>query len=89
MRNAIFKQVYRGNGIYWYPPNMFGDETIATHRTIAQVKSAIDAKLAKEESEKPDHLKYWDTLTHEQRNHWRKQTAQSELSASELAFNAK
>ena len=84
---ARFKGLYRGYGIYWHGPiDGYGDETNGWTRTIAEYRAKIDRMIAKAEAARPDHEKYWDTLTSEQRRHWRLLSQTTELSASELAY---
>lgn len=86
---AIFKETYRGNGIYYhFATKMYGDETNPLYRTVALCKAAIDARIAESEANRPAHEKHWDTLSHDERQKWRRLSYSSELSASELAFQA-
>lgn len=89
MLNSIYKRTYRGRGIYWYPGWGYGDETQAFAPTIAECQARIDLLLAEEERNKPEHLKYWDSLSPEERNKWRKLSISTDLSASELAYTNK
>ena len=82
----IFKQNYRGYGIYWHGDSNYGDETNIHSRSLMEARQKIDLYLQKQEENKPDHLKYWDMLTHEQRTHWRKACMETNYSASELAY---
>jgi hypothetical protein len=87
----IFKELYKGHGVYWHGKHGYGDETNAYTRTLAEYRTKIDAKLDRERAARPDDEKYWDTLTAEERTHWRKliwDEAQNplNLSASELAY---
>lgn len=88
---AIFKGLYKGNGIYWHGKHGYGDETIAYTRTIAEYKAKIDARIQKDLEIRPDHEKYWDTLSHQDRTLWRNRVWDEsinpdQLSASELAY---
>lgn len=84
-RNPVFKETYKGHGIYWHRP-YYGDETQVISRTIQGCKRRIDSAIDSELAVRPDHLKYWDTVPHEDREQWRKLSIASELSASELAY---
>lgn len=86
MLGGVFKEVYRGHGIYWHGRNGYGDETNAWTDTIAQYRAKIDARIAAEDESRPAHLKYWDTLGDEERRKWRRLCQTTELSASELAY---
>lgn len=86
MLNGVFKGLYRGHGIYWHGRNGYGDETNAWVNTMAEARARIDARLAVEEAARPDHLKYWDTLTEDVRRKWRHLCQTTELSAAELAY---
>ena len=87
MKNPIYKETYRGHGIYWHGKGYgYGDETQAGRPTIASCRAMIDAIIAEELAKRPDHLKYWDTVPPQERERWRKLCIQSELSASELAY---
>jgi hypothetical protein len=86
MMNGIFKELYRGHGIYWFGRQGYGDETNPMARTIGEVRARIDAKIAADDAARPAHLLYWDTLPHEERNKWRRACQTTELSASELAY---
>lgn len=88
---GIFKGLYKGNGIYWHGKHGYGDETVAYTRTIGEYRQRIDTRIQREIELRPDHEKYWDTLTHEERTKWRNliwdEVANPEqLSASELAY---
>lgn len=87
MKNAIFKGLYRGHGIYWHGTSGFGDETNPICKTMTEYKVRIDRKLEEEEARRPAHLKYWDTLSSQERARWRKLSISSELAASELAYS--
>ena len=90
---AIFKGLYRGNGIYWHGKHGYGDETTAYTHTMAEYKARIDARIQRDLESRPDCDKYWDTLSHEERTLWRRHVWDgainpAQLSASELAYNA-
>lgn len=86
MKNPIHKETYNGQGIYWHGRNYYGDETNIVGNSIAEVRAWIDRKLAKEKEDRPEHLKHWDTLNHDERNRWRRLSQTTELSAPELAY---
>lgn len=86
MRNPVWKLTYKGRGIYWHGDNNYGDETRIYAHSVRECKELIDNLLQAEMDSRPEHMKYWDTLTHEQREQWRKLSIASELSASELAY---
>lgn len=86
MKNPIWKQTYKGRGIYWHGGSNYGDETGVYGKTIAECKRLIDKLELELQESRPDHLKYWDTLSHEDREKWRRLSISSELSASELAY---
>ena len=84
--NGVFKGLYRGHGIYWFGRHGYGDETNPIANTMAEMRARIDAKLATEDAARPDHLKYWDTLSTAERDKWRRLCQTTELSAPELAY---
>lgn len=86
MSYGIYKVTYRGRAIYWHPGHGYGDETLVIAPTLAECRAKIDESLERAERERPDHLKYWDTLSPNERTKWRKLCIASELSASELAY---
>ncbi len=86
MLNSIYKRTYRGRGIYWHPGQGYGDETQCIARTMQECRNMIDAAIATAEASRPDHLKFWDGLSHQEREKWRKLSIATELSAPELAF---
>ena len=86
MRNPVWKQTYKGRGIYWHGANHYGDETGVYGRSIAECKRLIDRLEQAELEARPDHMKYWDTLSHEDRERWRMLCITTELSAAELAY---
>ena len=86
MRNSYFKESYRGQGIYWFGGSDYGDETQVWANSIRACREIIDARLKAQDEARPDHLKFWDTLSHETRNQWRRLTGTGNLSASELAY---
>lgn len=47
--SAIFKETYRGYGIYWHGADGYGDETNAWGNTVAQCRQRIDSLLVKQE----------------------------------------
>lgn len=73
MFSSIFKEVYRGSGIYWHPrARCYGDETNPCYGArIADARAAIDAQIAKVEAAAPPEDKFWATLTREERTRWR------------------
>lgn len=94
MLSGIFKELYRGSGIYWFGKHGYGDETNPMFRTIGEMRAAIDASIAKqlarEEEEMTPADKYWNTLNADQRHQWRRKAnaAQTELRVSEFAYAA-
>ena len=86
MFNPVWKLTYKSRGIYWHGGRNYGDETGVYAHSIKECKELIDKLLQSESDNRPEHMKYWDTLTHEQRERWRKLSIASELSASELAY---
>ena len=90
MRNPIYKETYRGYGIYWHGVHIgYGDETKPLYCTIQEYKAAIDSHISQGQEARPAHLKYWDTLPHNDRQKWRKLCQTTELSAPELAYTNK
>lgn len=85
-RNPVFKGLYRGYGIYWHGGKNYGDETQVLATSIRAMQEKIDAHVAALEAQKTPEEKYWDSLTSEERTHWRRLCQTTELSASELAY---
>jgi len=42
---SIFKQAYRGQGIYWFGGSNYGDETVIWASSIRACRDKIDARL--------------------------------------------
>ena len=84
----IFKELYKGRGIYWHGKAGYGDETNPLYRTMKECKQAIDRLEQEEEARKSPELKYWDTLSSNERDKWRRACITTELSAAELAYIA-
>lgn len=82
----IHKQTYKGRGIYWHGKAGYGDETTPLYHTIGECREAIDRLEAEELANRPPELKYWDTLTPDERDKWRRLCIATELSAAELAY---
>lgn len=57
----IYKETYKGRGIYWHGKAGYGDETNPLYRTIAECRAAIDKIEQRERENRPPELKYWDT----------------------------
>lgn len=87
MKNPVWKQTYKGRGIYWHGGKKYGDEIGVYGQSISECRTLIDTLERAELESRPDHLKYWDTLSHEERERWRRLCIASELSASELAYS--
>lgn len=87
---AVFKKLYRGVGIYWHGfvghAGGYGDETHASFATMQDMQDAIDNACEANDAQRQDHLRYWDTLGHAEREKWRRLCQTTELSASELAW---
>jgi len=89
MKNPVFRGVHRGHGIYHHGKYGYGDETQTPHNSIHsihQYKQHLDDHMAKEHEARPAHEKYWDTVPHKDRQHWRNMTQHVDASASELAY---
>jgi hypothetical protein len=91
MLSAIWKETYRNHGIYWHGRQGYGDETIPMFRTMAEMRQAIDARIAVEAA-KPlsPHEAYWGGLTASQQRWWRQNMNwDSDLTVAEQAYAAR
>lgn len=90
MLSGVFKEVYRGHGIYWFGKHGFGDETNPAYSTQNEMRRAIDAHLAAESAKPvPAHEAYWASLSESDKRKWRQSMDWgSELSVSEQAYAA-
>lgn len=85
---GIFKGLYKGRGIYYYPGRGYGDESTPNFRKLSEMKAAIDSFIAAENAKPiPPHEAYWLTLSSQERDKWRQKCSASDLSASELAYS--
>ena len=85
----VWKQTYKGRGIYWHGKNRYGDETGVYAKSIKECCQLIDRLEKQQETLKSPALKYWDTLPHDMRERWRRLSIATELSAPELAYTNK
>jgi len=83
----LFKEKYRGRGLWWHGGNKYGDETNVYAASLKEARSKIDRQCALDDAARPAHEKYWDTVAPNDREKWRKLCQTSELSASELAWS--
>lgn len=89
MKNPVFRGLHRGHGIYHHGKYGYGDETRTPDNSIhsiRQYKQHLDDHMAKEQEARPAHEKHWDTVSHKDRQNWRKMTQHVDASASELAY---
>lgn len=68
---ALFKGLYRGRGVYWHGALGWGDESKASFRTRAEMHAAIDAEDIRQVVLRAPQVKYWNSLTAEERAAWR------------------
>jgi hypothetical protein len=89
MKNPIYKETYRGHGIYWHGGNSYGDETIVTSNSIAGCRTYIDTWLVKVEAGKNPVQRYWDTLSHVERQKYRRACQYTDQTAAEMAYTSR
>lgn len=79
MSSSIFKEVYRGQGIYWHNSRWqygYGDETNAWSDTLQSERRRIDDQIACGPPRQL-HEQWWDSLSADERHAIRRQANDS------------
>lgn len=87
----IYKRHHNGHSIYWHVASGYSVEGGETrYRTMAEAVSAIDAHLAgmrgDDLARMTDEDRHWETLSHDERQRFRRIAAQHDDGAVAIAY---